>query len=63
MKLPVKPLVEWRRCPFCNGDVVRVRDNCGYTKFECRGECRAVVSYKTSDTALATEKYNRRVKG
>ena len=56
----MKTLREWRKCPFCNGDVVRIR-NCEQTEFKCRGECKAIVIFKTTNTDLATSEYNRRV--
>ena len=57
--MAVKNLVDWRRCPFCNGEIIRVR-NCGQTEFECK-RCRAIVIFKTTDADLATDKFNQRV--
>lgn len=57
--MAIKQLVDWRRCPFCDGEIIRVR-TCGQTEFDCRF-CHALVIFKTANTDLATDKFNRRV--
>lgn len=55
----MKYLVEWRKCPFCDGFVKRIR-NCEQVEFRCSG-CNAIMIFKTTDANKATKLFNRRV--